>query len=84
MSLKDRNDDRGVLLEDFYLYSMQTDLSGSYVAIAGVIVSVLTHFGINTTASDIVSIISAIVIIVGIIKQMIAHKAVVAQANKQG
>lgn len=59
------------------------DTSGSYLAIAGVIVAGLAHYGIVTDVGSIATIIGAIVIITGIIKQMIAHKAVVAAVNAQ-
>lgn len=48
--------------------------TGSYLALAGVIVTVLTHFGIIVDTTSIVSVIAGIVALVGIVKQFISHK----------
>lgn len=50
------------------------DQSGNYIAYAGLAVSILGHFGINTTVDDVAAVIGAVVIIVGLVKQFIAHK----------
>lgn len=50
------------------------DQSGNYIALAGVIVGVLAKFNIIVDEHSIATVLAAIVIIVGIIKQRIAHK----------
>lgn len=47
---------------------------GNFVALAGVLVMVLNHFGINVAQTDVESVIGAVVIVYGIIHQAIAHK----------
>lgn len=51
-----------------------TDYSGIYTAIAGLLVSGLANLGIVTNAGDIATIIGAVVILAGLVKQYIAHK----------
>ena len=48
--------------------------SGTYAAIAGILVSVLGHFGISSTVDDLAQVIGAVIVIVGIVRQAIAHK----------
>lgn len=51
-----------------------TSYTGTYFGIAGVIVMILTHFGVNATIDQIVAAIGAIVTIYGLIHQAIVHK----------
>lgn len=60
---------------------MVYDQSGSYTALAGVIVGLLAHFNINTTVNDVLTVIGAVVCITGIVKQYIAHRKVAIQAG---
>ncbi len=62
----------------------QTDYSGSYIAIAGILVTILGRFGVVVATNDAVSIIAALVMIYGIVKQMVAHRnlAISAGATK--
>lgn len=54
---------------------MQTyDQSGNYVVIAGLVVSVASHFGFTVTTNDVLTVIGAIAILYGAIRQFIAHK----------
>jgi len=53
---------------------MQYDQTGFYVGLAGIAVGILAGFGINTNVQDVGSIISAVLIIVGMVKQFIAHR----------
>lgn len=48
--------------------------AGSYISIAGLIVLILTHFGINATADQIGAIISGAALLYGIIHQAISTK----------
>ena len=50
------------------------DQTGIYVAIAGIIVSILGHFGITAESDSISQVIGAVVIVVGLVRQYIAHK----------
>lgn len=58
-----------------------TDYSGSYIAIAGIFVTILGRFGVVIATNDAVSIIAALVMIYGIIKQMIAHDKLAASVT---
>lgn len=60
---------------------MEYSQSGSYVAIAGILVSILGHFGVTATVSDIIQVLGAIAIIVGVIRQFILHKRLATQAG---
>ena len=60
------------------------DPSGSYVAIAGLIVSVLGYFHIVASASGIVAIIGGVAALYGIITTAINHKAVAVAGMKMG
>ncbi len=56
---------------------MQTpayDPSGSYIALAGFVVTLLGYFGILASASQIVQIIGGIAALYGIIASYLAHK----------
>lgn len=59
-----------------------TDVSGTYLGIAGLVVAGLANFGIVTNAGDVASIIGAVVIIVGIVKQYLAHRKLAASVAK--
>lgn len=48
--------------------------AGNYTALIGLAVMILAKFGIVTDADSIATIVSGILILVGIIKQFIAHK----------
>lgn len=50
------------------------DQSGNYTAIAGIVVFILSKLGVNATVSDILAVIGAIVSVIGIVKQFIAHR----------
>lgn len=49
--------------------------TGNVVAIAGIVVVLLNHFGINVVQSDVESILGAGIILYGIIHQSVVHKA---------
>ena len=53
---------------------MEYNTNGSWVAIAGFVVTALAHFGIFTDTNGVLSIIGGIVTIVGLVKQHTAHK----------
>lgn len=50
------------------------NLTGSYVAIAGIVVSVLGHFGFSATIDEVAQVIGALGVIYGVIHQHIANK----------
>lgn len=58
--------------------------TGSWVALAGVVVTVLHYFGINATVDAIAQVIGSIIIVVGIVKQLFAHKRLAAVARTAG
>ena len=60
-----------------------TDYSGSYIAIAGLVVSILGHFGVVVASNDVVGIIAALATIYGIGAQMVAHKKLAASVSTQ-
>ena len=61
---------------------MQTvDLSGSYTAIAAIVVAIIAHFGFSVQVTDVVTVITGLVALYGIIRQMVVHTNTVAQAN---
>ncbi len=49
-------------------------LTGTYIAVAGVVVTVLTYFGINATVDQIASVIGAVAIVYGLVHQIVVHK----------
>jgi hypothetical protein len=53
---------------------MDTNFTGTYTSIAAIVVFILSKFGINTTADTILTIISAVLLVVGLVKQAIDHK----------
>lgn len=59
----------------------QYNQSGSYTAIAGLAVLILSKFGLNTDIATILTIIGGIIALVGIIKQGIAHKNLAIQTG---
>lgn len=52
---------------------MDTNYSGTYTSIAAVIVFILSKFGVNTDVTSILAIISAVLLVIGIIKQAYDH-----------
>ncbi len=55
--------------------------SGNYIAIAGVIAMILTHFGIIADPTSIVTVIVGAVALFGIVKQFLDHKALAVSAG---
>lgn len=53
---------------------MGYDQTGSYTALAGMVVIILTKVGIITDTTSVVTIIAGVVALYGIIRQFIAHK----------
>lgn len=55
---------------------MNTNYSqtGNYVAIAGLAVTILAHFGVNITVDQIAGVIGGAVTLYGIIHQFIMHR----------
>ena len=51
------------------------DTQGTYIALAGILVQLLAHYGVIVQSTDIVNAIGGLIVFVGIIKQFIAHKA---------
>ena len=49
--------------------------SGTYIALAGLLVAALSHFGIVVTTSDAVQVIAGLVTLAGIVKAGFDHKA---------
>lgn len=60
---------------------MQYDASGSYIAIAGIVVSILGHFGVIVASNDVVGILAALATVYGIVAQLIAHRKLAVQAG---
>ncbi len=58
--------------------------TGSYIALAGLIVAVLKHFGVLVDENGMVSVLSAVAIIYGWIHQFIVTRKVVNLAKAQG
>lgn len=58
--------------------------NGSYMALAGLVVAILAKFSVNVTAEEILQIAGAVVSIVGIVKQAIAHKKFASAAASAG
>lgn len=78
-------DQRSVrLLEIHLINKMEYTQTGAYIAIAGLIVSGLSHFNIVVSQNEIVQIIAGLVVLVGIIKQAGSHRklAIIAGAIK--
>ncbi len=59
----------------------QSDTSGSYIAIAGIIALILTKFGVNADSQSIMTVITGAVTLFGIIRQLLAHKKLAIQAG---
>jgi hypothetical protein len=57
-----------------HIKNMDTNFTGTYTSIAAIVVFILSKFGINTTADTILTIISAVLLVVGLVKQAIDHK----------
>jgi small-conductance mechanosensitive channel len=53
---------------------MDTNFTGTYTSIAAIIVFILSKFGISTTADTILTIISAVLLVIGLVKQALDHK----------
>lgn len=49
-------------------------LTGSYIALAGVVVSTLAHFNVVVPQDSIVAIIAGVVALYGVIHQIVVHK----------
>lgn len=60
---------------------METNQTGNITVLAGVIAGVLAHFNIGVTATDIATVISAVLIVGGVAKQWYDHKTIVANLN---
>lgn len=60
---------------------MDYSQSGSYMAIAGLVVAGLAKIGVVTDPASIVTIVAGIVALVGVIKQYIAHKKLAVAAG---
>lgn len=55
--------------------------AGNYTAVAGLVVMLFAKVGIVTDAGSVASIIGAVVIVVGLVKQYIAHKKLAVSAG---
>lgn len=55
--------------------------TGSYVALAGLIVMILGHFGVVVADNDIVGVLSAVATIYGIGHQFFAHRNLAIQTG---
>lgn len=55
--------------------------TGNYVALAGVVVMALNHFGINVLQSDVEAVIGSVVIVYGIVHQAVEHRKTLAAAG---
>ena len=53
---------------------MEYNQSGNYITLAGFAVTILAKFGIVSDVASIATVIGSIVIVVGIVKQYLAHK----------
>ncbi len=62
---------------------MQTQ-TGSWIAIAGIIVEILAHFGVVVDTNSVVSIITGLVILYGVIHQFFVTKSIVTAARVAG
>lgn len=58
--------------------------TGSYVAIAGLLVAGLSFFNVIIPTDTAITIVAGIVALVGVVQQFMAHKSVVAQAQAAG
>lgn len=47
--------------------------TGTFIAVAGIIVSILAHFGINATVDQVATAVSGIAVIYGVAHQAYAH-----------
>lgn len=63
---------------------MTQDTSGSYLAIASVVATILARFSVSTDAQSIVMVISGAVALYGIIRQLLAHKKLAHAAKQAG
>lgn len=54
---------------------------GNYASVAGLLVLVASHFGLNILPSDAETIVGAVVIVYGLIHQHITHKNALAVAQ---
>jgi hypothetical protein len=59
-----------------------TTLTGSYIAIAGVIVSILAHFNIVVTQDGIVAILAGVAALYGVVHQIVQNKVAIAASRR--
>ncbi len=60
---------------------LQNNLSGSYTAIAGIIIAIAAHFGFTLQVTDVITVIAGVITLIGIVKQMVDHTQAVTVAN---
>jgi len=60
---------------------MQTDFTGSYIALAALVVGAAANYGVILNQNAVVAVIAGAVSLVGIIWQMVIHKNTVAAAK---
>ena len=53
---------------------MDTNFTGTYTQLAAIVCFILSKFGINATVDQILTIISAILLVVGLVKQARDHQ----------
>lgn len=58
--------------------------TGNWIAIAGIIVSALAHFGILVDQDSVVSIIAGFIALYGVIHQVVITKKIVSKAKLAG
>jgi hypothetical protein len=63
---------------------MQNINTGNYIVFAGIIASVLSHYGVDATTDQIASVIGAIAIVYGVIHQFIVSRKVANLAKQAG
>ena len=54
--------------------STQDTLTGTWIAVAGIVVSIFAHFNIAVTQDSVVAIIAGIVAVYGVIHQLVVSK----------
>lgn len=60
---------------------MQNIQTGNFIAFAGIIASILSHYGVDATTDQIISVIGAIAIVYGIIHQFFVTKNIAKTAG---
>ncbi len=53
---------------------MVYDTQGTYIAIAGILVQILAHYGVIIQSNDLANGIGGLITLFGILKQLLAHK----------